>query len=793
MPVFRIVFVALASVLAGADHVPAAVHGLDDFSAAIQAALRTNVVSDTPLQSETFSRCAAKDDQCLTAFLAGQPPEVVSQGVQVVVVRNSGEDLRWLDELQELSVLVYDMGGLWELLPKARALAVGDFLGLARRVVRNARQPYDVDFLSNGARDGLLPLAASFVEFSVAEGLLGPARDILRRSGAIDGVNASWEAVGTAFEEACAQVLGVSCPAEIWVAQGAQWAVSRDRLHSRPRSFYERILQLPEDQNSALRELVLEAVWPLIWGAESWSPGLAALSASKGKRNTHVRRMADATHRLCVFSTDGGPQRACEEKVGFCEFGWHTTGKQDAVRPLSLASSPESAGSWSMQAELRPMITGPAEVTQACPEGYHPVDGDIPGWDQFGHRRKNYTMDRCAQECDAQVGCMSFEWSATTKVCNLNKGAYPTIERNDDYVFCQSKKAQEAGETILASGLEESTEEAGAEYLEQSIYQRVADAWASGPTAYIGRRIYCGRRHLFPPAVGLSIKNQESRECMSRDNLNESVSGAFSMSECSGDTLDQRWELVYMGGHYYKIQLANSTACLINSRKSHRSTFVRQSCGAAKNDTQWELIPDMSGSGHYQIRGKASGRCIAHAAGANATECQPGVQSQLWQLRVPETGRLYEKFALRVVERYDGRLQMRCVLQLNSESPAVEAEPVRPNWATSSQLMRWKIADAAPFGVPGSYVVAADGRNSDSPRYLQCDNQTGDAYLGESQAMWRIYATATDSVSFKSQGSVLFFNVTSGYLRCVSLQSPSSLPRDTMFALGLSSTTAKAR
>jgi len=84
-------------------------------------------------------------------------------------------------------------------------------------------------------------------------------------------------------------------------------------------------------------------------------------------------------------------------------------------------------------------VDAPPEV---CPAGYHFADGDVPGWDQFGREMDNKrdTLKLCAADCNDRANCLSFEWSPTSKQCNLNQVLHPSLSRFEDFIFCQSRK-----------------------------------------------------------------------------------------------------------------------------------------------------------------------------------------------------------------------------------------------------------------------------------------------------------------------------------------------------------------
>jgi len=46
------------------------------------------------------------------------------------------------------------------------------------------------------------------------------------------------------------------------------------------------------------------------------------------------------------------------------------------------------------------------------------------------------TMEGCSEECNKQEGCCSYEYSYSTRLCNLNKDCLPTEGKHKDYHFC---------------------------------------------------------------------------------------------------------------------------------------------------------------------------------------------------------------------------------------------------------------------------------------------------------------------------------------------------------------------
>ena len=65
--------------------------------------------------------------------------------------------------------------------------------------------------------------------------------------------------------------------------------------------------------------------------------------------------------------------------------------------------------------------------------------GDVPEWGNVGVKSKQdiSTSDDCGKLCDDTQECCSYEWSPTSKICNLNRECEPNAPKYQDYGFCQ--------------------------------------------------------------------------------------------------------------------------------------------------------------------------------------------------------------------------------------------------------------------------------------------------------------------------------------------------------------------
>ena len=72
-----------------------------------------------------------------------------------------------------------------------------------------------------------------------------------------------------------------------------------------------------------------------------------------------------------------------------------------------------------------------------CPKGYIYISGDIIGATLQGNIMA--TLQECAEKCNNNTECNSFEHSTTNDVCNLNKEAFPNGPKYGNFVFCSKK------------------------------------------------------------------------------------------------------------------------------------------------------------------------------------------------------------------------------------------------------------------------------------------------------------------------------------------------------------------
>mmetsp|Transcript_100258 Transcript_100258/g.323500 ORF Transcript_100258/g.323500 Transcript_100258/m.323500 type:complete len:699 (+) Transcript_100258:72-2168(+) len=358
---------------------PRGVLAVRDACAAVQASV----------QAHRFDHCAAA---AKTGSTDNRVDAASAAKAQIVVTRGTGEDVRWLDALPEFPAVVYNRKGLPALLPKARSnLRVeqqnntgreddamlrhiinnyehlpevtfflqgwpfwhcADTLGTVRKSMKSVLTP-EAKLLGNGAAQGLVPLAATFYQYSTADGFIGNFWHLAQanRKARNQTKQQATEFAKTAWSSTCQSVLGSNCSATLWVSEGSQWAVSRERIQRHPKAFYQKLLDgIPA--SGKLRGLVLEAVWPQLWGAADWTPGEAVQYAGPGKLSAASKR-AESLNDHCIFSTEKGGAATSADLQGLCELETHSS--HPVGEALRLQQVP--AGSWSMIAELRPIMS----------------------------------------------------------------------------------------------------------------------------------------------------------------------------------------------------------------------------------------------------------------------------------------------------------------------------------------------------------------------------------------------------------------------------------------------------
>lgn len=278
-----------------------------------------------------------------------------SSTVQLVITR-AGEDVRWLDALPQLPTIVYNRAGPDRTLPKSRpnlqvivqenvgredqvmvqhivtnydslsdvtvflqGWPFGHCPGLLRSVRRSVSALLDnVKFAamnaSAGMKPGLVPMTGTFWQYDVEAGKIGLGT-MIAQNHHLSSRDAR-QFAKEQFTQVCEVTLGRKCPRTLWVAEGAQWAVSRERIQKTPKSVYEAGLALGEGWEDKFRGLVYEAIWPALWGEESWTPTQVSYVGEVGQavnrsRSSDGHCLSDWGRMTLLFS--------CSEQAEFCE------------------------------------------------------------------------------------------------------------------------------------------------------------------------------------------------------------------------------------------------------------------------------------------------------------------------------------------------------------------------------------------------------------------------------------------------------------------------------------------
>jgi len=736
--------------------------------------------------SAGYDRCAAPRGSCSAGAPLRRAPGQGGGGAQLVITRAQGEDLRWLDALPELPAVVYNRLGLDEFLPTPRPNLLlvrqdqdpvlsklgpedgmlrhiiaaynqlpeltiflqgwpfghcADARDIVARSILNAHRPSDADFLWNGAEAGLVPLTSTFYQYDIGEGKLGSANELIRTDPSFADTKIANEVLASmAFNKTCSKLLQRPCNLTMWVAEGSQWTVSRERIKKTPKAVYERLLEAPTGSQGRMKEVVLEALWPMMWGAPAWTPGMLPMRSSP-VMNLQVKTMVESMNHYCVFSTDGGREKGCEEDAGYCLYSKLAGGVADAEGPV----------------ELRPPRRG-AELSGLCPAGYAFDDGNAPGNDQFGRDAFNLkaTIQQCADDCDHQEECLSFEWSATSKTCNLNKVADPTSARIKDFVFCRSNSvksevADVAPERKVAAYLEgrmsaPRAREIYAREMQTDLLLRLSSAFARDSAAQLDRRMYCSQRHLSAPSLAI---------------------------------VNKKWQLLSVGYPYYRIQAADFTNCLADTGSSKRQTIP---CSSNKPGMRWELRKVTAGG--FQLVSQ-HGKCLARTReSVSVSNCEPDDERQVWQLDMERIGTYYEKMSLQMVESA-GRLQMRCVSQLNNQT-----DLVTPPGMHQSQIVHWRIINASANHGEGAYFLARQGADGHEA-YLSCKGtkKKAEVVLQPKGFPWHLREGEDGRVIMESDDKLMLqYDHKHGSLSCLSasdIKEGSRPPSSVMFALAV--------
>lgn len=390
---------------------------------------QANTCFDQPFQALSFKR----EDTSLAELPenVSTRSSLVSESLEKreaeIVVTRYDEDLRWLDIFAEIPTVVYNRGPRdMYLLPRPRAnLRIIDQENKGREdhvMLRHIVEQYDnlpnisiflqgwpfvhcpglintvgaalvhlfdadrsedlrasdISLFDNGEH-GLLPLSQAFWQYSVSDGKLGLAAEIFDLHQQLGDATPALEQAKETYTRVCKTVMGKEeCPPFQWVAEGAQWVVTRERIRLTPKHVYEGALRIGEGYESKYRGLVLEALWPVLWSGKYWDPTLSS-AVQMDSLPEYANQRAHAQfhcHNLAMSSY--GLLYSCHDRMGVCEIvKRQNVAATDQVNSKQLLEmrrhfliedeTPQTR--WSMLAEIEPSLGGAA--TFAPITGHH--------------------------------------------------------------------------------------------------------------------------------------------------------------------------------------------------------------------------------------------------------------------------------------------------------------------------------------------------------------------------------------------------------------------------------------
>lgn len=347
-------------------------------------------------EGDSVDVCVLRSGRCLNLTVGSRsvPEETRTyrQEELLISVTRAGEDLRWLDAVPDMPTLVYDRFGAKELLPRPRANLVikqvensgreddsmlrhiiasyedlsdvtiflqgwplahcSNLVQTLREVAAYVHTPRSVDYERRGALPGLVPLSYTFYQFNVSDGLLGQFRQIVEDQTVPNRTVSASEKAKHLFSDMCSHVFQKECPTTMWFAEGAQWAVSKERIRGRPKEFYQRALDVGEGFDGKLRGYVLEALWPFVFGEPDWRPPAAMRRSHEPSGPDLAVAYSGGGH--CSLGTDGARLLSCEKRLGYCRLEWHEQDSEQALDGAILTRT-MPAEYWSMDIELQRM------------------------------------------------------------------------------------------------------------------------------------------------------------------------------------------------------------------------------------------------------------------------------------------------------------------------------------------------------------------------------------------------------------------------------------------------------
>jgi len=271
---------------------------------------------------DSMKMCIVRDNHCADLVLDAnwddgvtfnQAPTLLWDDAQLVVARYD-EDVRWLDALPQIPTLVYNRGEStspflptprnnlqiiqqqnvgredqvflehivrnYQHLAQVTVFLQGwpfghcpGFLHAVRRAITHVLTPETAGPVTAGYLEGLAPVASTFWQYDIENGFLGLSLEMARHNLPSELGDEARRDIRDTYAATCSLLLGGKpCPSRHWVAEGAQWAVRKDRILGTPRAIYEKAMQMGEGWQGKFRGLVLEAMWPTLFGADQWEP-----------------------------------------------------------------------------------------------------------------------------------------------------------------------------------------------------------------------------------------------------------------------------------------------------------------------------------------------------------------------------------------------------------------------------------------------------------------------------------------------------------------------------------------
>mmetsp|Transcript_13764 Transcript_13764/g.25220 ORF Transcript_13764/g.25220 Transcript_13764/m.25220 type:complete len:611 (+) Transcript_13764:125-1957(+) len=403
--------------------------------------------------------CLVSNDGCEEYHLESAAPyKQQFERVQIVVTRHK-EDITWLDFLPDFATVVYNKGGRDSLLPAARPnlqIVNVENTGreddtMLRHIIDNYDNASEITIFLQGwpynhcgelgdtvrraveqaqasgrPADFMYPLSHTFWEYGPKVGLNGLASQLVAVH-AVDEETMRENNIKEGeekllFDAMCARVLQEPCPASLWVAEGAQWIVGRNMLRATNKSVYAQALRMGEGFQDEYRGLVMEALWPVLWGHSGWSPRETTINTTVNSHDVehvlaHERASQSSNHCQSRLHEILVERRlaSCETNMGFCELKWYADSREpsafytNTLRRAILVTAEPSSKEWSLAADLQAAMPGRSSMVQVV--GGEPVvttaDSDASSW-MLIPSDKDHTLSlrQLAGEKAQHLGCM---------------------------------------------------------------------------------------------------------------------------------------------------------------------------------------------------------------------------------------------------------------------------------------------------------------------------------------------------------------------------------------------------